>query len=149
MAAVTVHSDFGAQENKICYCFHYSVYLPILKIRLFVFLVLSCMSSLYSLDIYSLSIISFANIFSQVGCLFGFFWWFLCCAKLLHLTRFICLFSLSRQRNLTGYSPQGHTESDTTKATKHAYMPPKNITMIYYDNKILLWFKGGSAYILF
>ena len=22
MAAVTVHSDFGAQENKICHCFH-------------------------------------------------------------------------------------------------------------------------------
>ena len=22
MAAVTIHSDFGAQENKICYCFH-------------------------------------------------------------------------------------------------------------------------------
>jgi len=24
MAAVTVHSDFGAQENKICHCFHFS-----------------------------------------------------------------------------------------------------------------------------
>ena len=23
MTAVTVHSDFGAQENKICYCFHF------------------------------------------------------------------------------------------------------------------------------
>ena len=23
MAAVTVHSDFGAQENKICHCFHF------------------------------------------------------------------------------------------------------------------------------
>ena len=22
MAAVTVHSDFGAQENKVCHCFH-------------------------------------------------------------------------------------------------------------------------------
>ena len=22
MAAVTVHNDFGAQENKVCYCFH-------------------------------------------------------------------------------------------------------------------------------
>ena len=29
MIAVTVHSDFGAQENKICYCFHFfSLYLP-------------------------------------------------------------------------------------------------------------------------
>ena len=29
MAAVTIHSDFGAQENKICHCFHfYSFYLP-------------------------------------------------------------------------------------------------------------------------
>ena len=24
MAVVTVHSDFGAQENKICHCFHFS-----------------------------------------------------------------------------------------------------------------------------
>ena len=23
MAAVTVHSDFGAQENKVCHCFHF------------------------------------------------------------------------------------------------------------------------------
>ena len=29
MAAVTIHSDFGAQENKICHCFHfYPFYLP-------------------------------------------------------------------------------------------------------------------------
>ena len=29
MAAVTVHSDFGAQENKVCHCFHcFPFYLP-------------------------------------------------------------------------------------------------------------------------
>ena len=29
MAAITVHSDFGAQENKVCHCFHcFSIYLP-------------------------------------------------------------------------------------------------------------------------
>ena len=29
MAAVTIHSDFGAQENKISHCFHFSpFYLP-------------------------------------------------------------------------------------------------------------------------
>ena len=29
MAAVTVHSDFGTQENKVCHCFHcFSIYLP-------------------------------------------------------------------------------------------------------------------------
>ena len=29
VAAVTVHSDFGAQENKICHCFHFfPFYLP-------------------------------------------------------------------------------------------------------------------------
>ena len=29
MAVVTVHSDFGAQENKICHCFHcLLIYLP-------------------------------------------------------------------------------------------------------------------------
>ena len=22
MAAVTIYSDFGAQENKVCHCFH-------------------------------------------------------------------------------------------------------------------------------
>ena len=27
MAVVTIHSDFGAQENKICHCFHF-LYLP-------------------------------------------------------------------------------------------------------------------------
>ena len=25
MAAVTIHSDFGAQENKVCHCFHFFV----------------------------------------------------------------------------------------------------------------------------
>ena len=24
MAAVTIHSDFGAKENKVCHYFHYS-----------------------------------------------------------------------------------------------------------------------------
>ena len=24
MAAFPVHSDFGAQENKVCHCFHFS-----------------------------------------------------------------------------------------------------------------------------
>ena len=29
MAAVTIHNDFGAQENKICHCFHiFPFYLP-------------------------------------------------------------------------------------------------------------------------
>ena len=29
MATITIHSDFGAQENTICYCFHFfSFYLP-------------------------------------------------------------------------------------------------------------------------
>ena len=29
MAAVTICSDFGAQENKVCYCFHcFPIYLP-------------------------------------------------------------------------------------------------------------------------
>ena len=31
VAAVTICSDFGAQENKICHYFHFSpIYLPIL-----------------------------------------------------------------------------------------------------------------------
>ena len=29
MAAATIHSDFGAQENKICHCFHFfTIYFP-------------------------------------------------------------------------------------------------------------------------
>ena len=29
MATVTIHSDFGIQENKICHCFHcFPIYLP-------------------------------------------------------------------------------------------------------------------------
>ena len=29
MAAVTIHSDFGAQENEVCHCFHcFPIYLP-------------------------------------------------------------------------------------------------------------------------
>ena len=27
MATVTIHSGFGAQENKVCYCFHFPIYL--------------------------------------------------------------------------------------------------------------------------
>lgn len=47
--------------------------LPILKIGLFVFLLLSCKSSSYSLDTSPLSVIWFANISSHSGhCLFTF-----------------------------------------------------------------------------
>ena len=48
-------------------------------IGLFVFLILNCMSCLYTLEINPLSVASFANIFSHSeGCLvYG----FLCCAK--------------------------------------------------------------------
>ena len=29
MAAVTIYSDFGAQENEVCHCFHcFPIYLP-------------------------------------------------------------------------------------------------------------------------
>ena len=29
MAAATIHSEFGAQENKVCHCFHcFPIYLP-------------------------------------------------------------------------------------------------------------------------
>ena len=30
MAAVTICSDFGAQDNKVCHCFHcFPIYLPL------------------------------------------------------------------------------------------------------------------------
>ena len=51
-------------------------------IGLFVCLVLSCLSSLYILDISPLSELLFANIFSHlVGCLFVLFTVFFCCAE--------------------------------------------------------------------
>ena len=51
-------------------------------IRLFVFLLLSCMSCLYILEINPLSVVSFAIIFSHSeGCLFTLLVVFLCCAK--------------------------------------------------------------------
>ena len=53
-------------------------------IGLFVFLILSCMSCLYILEINPLSVDSFANIFSHSeGCLFVYVYGFLCCAKAL------------------------------------------------------------------
>ena len=60
-----------------CYVFFGEMcldFFPHFLIGLFVFLVLSCMSCLYILEINSLSAISFANIFSQSkGCLFTLF----------------------------------------------------------------------------
>ena len=30
MASVTIHSNFGAKENKVCHCFHFfPIYLPL------------------------------------------------------------------------------------------------------------------------
>ena len=57
-------------------------------IGLFVFLVLSCMSCLYILEINPLSVVSFANIFSHPeGCLFTLFIVSLIVQKLLSLSR--------------------------------------------------------------
>ena len=51
-------------------------------IELFVFLVLSCVNCSYILEINSLSVVSFAIIFSHSeGCLFILLFSFLCCAK--------------------------------------------------------------------
>ena len=57
-------------------------------IGLFVFLILSCMSSLYILEINPLLVASFANIFlCSVGCLFILFMVFFAVQKLLSLIR--------------------------------------------------------------
>ena len=57
-------------------------------IRLFVFLVLSCMSYLYILEINPLSVVSFAIIFSHSeGCLFSLLIVFFAVQKLLGLIR--------------------------------------------------------------
>ena len=56
-------------------------YFPCFLIGLFVFLVLSCMSCLYILEINPLLVVSFAIIFSSSeGCIFTLLK-FLCCAK--------------------------------------------------------------------
>ena len=58
-------------------------------IGLFVFLILSYMSSLYILEINPLSVASFTNISSHFeGCLFILFMVFFAVQKLLHLIRF-------------------------------------------------------------
>ena len=58
-------------------------------IGLFVFLVLTCMSCLYILEINPLSVVSFAIIFSHSdGCLFTLFIVSFAVQKLLHLIRF-------------------------------------------------------------
>ena len=63
-------------------------------IELFVFLVLTCMSCLYILEINPLSVVSFAIIFSHSeGCLFHLAYSFLNCAKARsHLYTFIFIF---------------------------------------------------------
>ena len=52
MAAVTVQSDFGAQENKICHCFHSSpsIYLEVMGLdaMIFIFWMLSFKPTFYS-----------------------------------------------------------------------------------------------------
>ena len=56
--------------------------------KLFLFLILSCMSSLYILDIKPLSVALFANIFSHsVGCLFILFMVYFAVQKILSLIR--------------------------------------------------------------
>ena len=62
--------------------------LPIFLIALFVFLLLSCMSCLYILEIKPLSVTSFANIFSHsLGCLFILFMVSFAVQKLVSLIR--------------------------------------------------------------
>ena len=45
MTTVTVHSDFGAQENKICHCFHFSpsIFHKVMELdaKIIIFLILS------------------------------------------------------------------------------------------------------------
>ena len=61
---------------------------PHFLIGLFVFLVLSCMSCLYILEIHLLSVVSFAIIFSQPeGCLFTLLMVSFAVQKLLNLIR--------------------------------------------------------------
>ena len=62
--------------------------LPIFLIGLFAFLIMSCMSCLYILEIKPLSVASFANIFSHsLGCLFVLFMVSFAVQKLIRLIR--------------------------------------------------------------
>ena len=51
------------------------------------FLILSCMSYLYILEVNHLSVTSFANIFSHSSGSLLFCWWLLCCEKLFSLIK--------------------------------------------------------------
>ena len=80
---------------------------PHFLIGLFIFLVLSCMSCLYMLEINPLLVVSFAFIFSHSeGCLFTLFIVSFIVQKLLSLIRFhlfiLSLFPLSKEMGHTG-----------------------------------------------
>ena len=51
MAVVTVHSDFGAEENKICHCFHFppSICLEVMgpDAMIFIFIMFQVSSQLF------------------------------------------------------------------------------------------------------
>ena len=53
MAAVTIHSDFEAQESKICYCFHFfpSIYREVMGVDavILVFFNMEFQASLFAL----------------------------------------------------------------------------------------------------
>ena len=63
-------------------------YFPHFFIGLFVFLVLSCMSCLYILEINPLSVVSFAIIFSHSVGFFHLAYGFVCCAKAFKFDQF-------------------------------------------------------------
>ena len=92
-------SDVGHFFISVCYLYvligeeSIQVLCPFFKIRQFVFLVFSHMSSLYSLEIKPLSVVSLANMFSHiVGSFFILKMVPLAVQKLLNLMQF-CLFS--------------------------------------------------------
>ena len=92
------HSSFDLHFSNVsdvehffmCFVGHLYIFFGKMSIQVFarfsskllVFLLLSCIHCLYILEIKPLSVALFETIFSHsLGCLFGFFYGFLCCAK--------------------------------------------------------------------
>ena len=80
-----------ARWSSVCLLWRnlYLDFLPIFHLGCLLFMLLSCMSCLYILEIELLSVTAFANIFSQsVGCLFVLFMVSFAVQKLVNLIRF-------------------------------------------------------------
>ena len=93
------------------------------SVGLFVFLILSCMSCLYILEINPLSIVSFAIMFSCLRVVFS-----PCYSFLWQPTPVFLPGESHGWRRLVGYSPWGHKELDMTEQLNFNFAVKKFLT---------------------